>query len=260
VKWSYEQLRDKIAGLAGGLATLGYQTGDIVATEATQSTMTLLMQLAASHNGMKVLTVSSAEELDRITPQIYVKGAVMQSKSSFLNDASVSKKTLITDIKQKASDKEGCTNRDLDLAYYGNSEPVPNRRLYLAGVGTAGLLEIQKADQVCIGSSLSSMIGVGGFMSAIVRNATVYIPDLSNPDLHESTILITDKDRLDTFRGITTSGKSQLRGGLVQVSDGDKILNSKEDLAGASLYTMGESSTYMRPLFDACVDTYYSYK
>jgi hypothetical protein len=152
------------------------------------------------------------------------------------------------------------TNRDLDLAFYSSTTNIPNRMLYLVGVGTAGLLDIKKDDQVCVAASLSHWFGVGCAVSAFVRNAAVYIPDPSSMDAQESTLLITDKHQLDAFRGVMKAGASKFRGGLVKVGSGNRVLNEKEDIAGASLFTLGTGAEYMRPLFDASVDMYYSYK
>jgi hypothetical protein len=246
--------------MAGGFKQLGYNQGEIVVTEAQHSTGNLLVQLAASHNGMRVLTVKSAEELERLMPDLgsAIKGAALPTASSFLKDAPVHMKHLITDIKGKPED--GVTNRDLDLAFYSSATNCPNRMLYLVGVGTAGLLEIKKDDQVCVAASLSHWLGMGCAVSAFVRNAAVYIPDLSKLDMQESTLLITDKHQLDAFRGVSKAGKSKLRGGLVKVGSGNLVLNDEENIGGASLFNLGSSADYMRPLFNDSVDTYYSYK
>jgi acyl-CoA synthetase (AMP-forming)/AMP-acid ligase II len=260
VKWSYNELWAKISEMAGGFKQLGYQQGEIVVTEAQNSTANLLVQLAASHNGMRVLTVKNKEQLDGLMPSLgtAIKGAALPTASSFLKDAPVFLKNLIPEIKGK--DEGGVTNRDLDLAFYGDTKNVPNRMLYLVGVGTAGLLETKKADQVCVAASLSHWFGAGCVISAVVRNATVYIPDPSKLDLHESTLLITDTHQLDAFRGVAKAGKSKLRGGLCKVGSGNLVMNGKEDVGGVAMYTLGSGDDYMRPLFDASVDTYYSYK
>jgi hypothetical protein len=132
--------------------------------------------------------------------------------------------------------------------------------LYLVGVGTAGLLETKKADQVCVAASLSHWFGVGSCVSAFLRNAAVYLPDPSRLDVHESTLLVTEKQHLDAFRGVLKSGTSKLRGGLVKVGSGNLVLNEKEDLANVPLFTLGTGEDSMRSLFNASVDTYYSYK
>jgi acyl-CoA synthetase (AMP-forming)/AMP-acid ligase II len=258
VKWSYNELWERISAMAGGFRQLGYQQGEIVVTEAQQSTANLVVQLAASHLGMRVLTVKNAEELASLAPEFgaALKGAALPTASSFLKDAPVFLKNLIPEIKGAAVD--GVTNRDLDLAFYSSKQNVPNRQLYLVGVGTAGLLEVKPEDQICIAAPLYHWFGMGTAVSAFVRNASIYIPDLSKPDLQESTLLITDKHQLDKFR--KAGGSSKLRGGVVKVGSGNLVLNEKAELNGAQLWTLGDSSDYMRPLFDASVDTYYSYK
>jgi hypothetical protein len=260
VKWSYKELWAKISEMAGGFKQLGYQEGEIVVTEAQNSTANLLVQLAASHNGMRVLTVKNAEELERLAPSFgpALKGAALPTKSSFLKDAPVFLKNLIPEIKGK--DEGGITNRDLDLALYGDTKHVPNRQLYLVGVGTAGLLEAKKDDQICVAASLSHWFGVGCVISAFVRNATAYIPDPSKLDLQDSTLLITDSHQLEAFRAVAKAGKSKLRGGLVKVGSGNLVLNAKEDVGGVPLFTLGSDDDHMRRLFDATKDTYYSYK
>jgi hypothetical protein len=260
VKWSYNELWAKISEMAGGFQQLGYQKGEIVVTEAKHSTANLLVQLAASHNGMRVLTVKNAEELEQLAPAFgsALKGAALPTKSSFLKDAPVHLKNLIPEIKGK--DEGGVTNRDLDLAFYSSTKNVPNRMHYLVGVGTAGLLETKKDDMICVAASLSHWFGMGSVISAFVRNAAVYIPDLSKVDLNDSTLLMTDTHHLNAFRGVVKAGSSKLRGGLVKTGSGNLVLNAKEDVAGASLHTLGEGDDSLRPLFNASVDTYYSYK
>jgi hypothetical protein len=59
---------------------------------------------------------------------------------------------------------------------------------------------------------------------------------------------------------VLKAGKSKLRGGLVKVGSGNLVLNEKEDIGGASLFTLGSDEDHIRPLFNASVDMYYSYK
>jgi hypothetical protein len=56
------------------------------------------------------------------------------------------------------------------------------------------------------------------------------------------------------------AGKSQLRGGVARVASGNLVLNENLDIGGVSIFTLGSGDDYMRPLFNASVDTYYSYK
>merc|ERR1719343_181776 len=116
---------------------------------------------------------------------------------------------------------------------------------------------------VCVASSLNSPFGMGGVISAFCRNSAVYLPDMTKPDLNESTILITNEDHMASLRD-AASPESKLRGGIVKTGPADSddydLLTKKEDLAGAQLWTLGSGHDVFRPLFDACVDKYYSYK
>merc|ERR1711865_796688 len=187
-----------------------------------------------------------------------VRGAVMASKSSFLSKTSLSMTSSIADIKGKAP--EGNTDRRLPLAYYNTADVTTNRELYQAGVGLAGLLEITPDDTVCIATSTNKLAGMGSVVSAFVRNATVYIPDMANLDLTDTTLLITDEVALETVRKAKKGSK--LRGGLVQVNGGEEVLWATEEVGGVNLRILGagSKSEVMRTLFDSCKDTYYSFK
>lgn len=257
VKWSYEELWKQITSLAGGLKALGYQQGDVIATDCS-SVGNVLLQLAVAHNGMQVMPVKDAAEFEQLARMVPVRGAVMANKSSFLSKTSLSMTSSIADIKGKAP--EGNTDRRLPLAYYNTADVTTNRELYQAGVGLAGLLEITPDDTVCIATSTNKVAGMGSVVSAFVRNATVYIPDMANLDLADTTLLITDEAALETVRKAKTGSK--LRGGLVQVNGGEEVLWATEEVGGVKLRILGagSKSEVMRPLFDSCKDTYYSFK
>jgi len=259
IKWSYEELWNRITTLAGGLSSLGYAQGDVVATDVLDPVGNVLLQLAVSHNGMTMMTTKDAGELDQLAQSVPVRGAVMAQSSSFLNDTCLSMKNSIAEIKGKAA--AGCTNRNLDLAYYGTTSVTTNREAYLAGVGTAGLLEIVPEDKICIATSTNKLVGIGGVVSGFVRNATVYIPDMANLDLGESTFVITDDSSLEKVRNAAKKG-SKLRGGLVHMKSGDDVLIATEDIAGVACRIVGSASDseILRPLFDTCKNTYYSFK
>jgi len=55
---------------------------------------------------------------------------------------------------------------------------------------------------------------------------------------------------------------ASLRGGVVQVNDGFDVFIETEEISGVQLRKVGSGpdSEIMRPLSDACKDTYYSYK
>jgi len=259
IKWSYEELWSRITTLAGGLKTMGYQEGDVIATDIVHPVGNLLLQLAVSHNGMAMMSTKDAGELDQLVQSVPVRGAVMTNSSSFLSKTSLSIKGSITEIKGKAT--EGVTNRRLDLAYYGTADVTTNREAYQAGVGTAGLLEITQEDTLCIATSTNSLVGIGSVVSAFVRNATVYIPDMAKLDLGDTTLIITDGDALETVRKAVKTG-SKLRGGLVQKSGGETVLLATEDVGGVPIRILGSESASdaMRPLFDSCKDAYYAHK
>merc|ERR1712032_186263 len=238
---------------------MGFERGDVIATDLPPSVGNVLLQFAVSHNGMQMMSTKDAGELERLAQVVPVRGAVMGNRSSFLSKTSLSLKSPIAEIKGKAS--EGETNRKLDLAYYGTTKAVTNRETYLAGVGTAGLLEITPDDTICIATSTNKLLGMGSVVSGIVRNATVCIPDMANLDLGDSTLVVTDEDNLEKVRKAAKPG-SGLRGGLVHVNDGDDVLLATEDIAGIKFRIVGSGSQseVMRPLFDSCKDTYYSFK
>jgi len=258
VQWSYGELWKRISSLAGGLKSMGFSQGDVIANDCQNGVGTVLLQLAASHNGMKIMTVANEGEFNELSKVVPVKGAVMTNSSSFLSKASLPMKASIEDIQGKAS--EGVTNRNLELAYYNTAEVSTNREVYLNGAGMAGLLEIKAADTICIATSINKALGIGSVVSGFVRNAAVLIPDMANLDLGDSTLVITDEDALHTVREAASQG-SKLRGGVV-MKGGDDVLLATEDIAGVQLRILGSGSEaeIMRPLTDACKDTYYSFK
>lgn len=237
---------------------MGFSQGDVIANDFQNGVGTVLLQLAASHNGMKVMTVANEGEFNELSKAVHVKGAVMANSSSFLSNASLQMKASIADIHGKAS--EGVTNRNLDLAYYNSVEASTNREVYLNGVGMAGLLEIKPADTICIATDMNTALGIGSVVSGFVRNAAVYIPDMANLDLGDSTLVVADEGALGSVREAAGQG-SKLRGGVV-MKGGDDVLHATEDIAGVKLRILGSGSEaeIMRPLADACKDTYYSFK
>jgi len=266
VKWSYGEFWSRVERAAGGLKSLGYQPGSVIATDLTNSVANVLLQLAVAHNGMQLLTVKSKEELDRLAPMLPVMGAVMTDSSSFLQSASFDIKTIDAASFKKLEGKagEGATDRNADHAYYSSENPNTNREIYLHGVGTAGLLETQPEDSVCVAANLNHPYGMGMVMSAIVRNAAIYLPDMANPEVADCTLLATDKHHLQTLAG-TVKADAPLRGGIVKVGSGTDVLGktghpAKEPFAGTELFAVGSGEPIFRPLFDSCVDKYYSYK
>eukprot|EP00419_Tripos_fusus_P023385 CAMPEP_0172713368 /NCGR_PEP_ID=MMETSP1074-20121228/62259_1 /TAXON_ID=2916 /ORGANISM="Ceratium fusus, Strain PA161109" /LENGTH=311 /DNA_ID=CAMNT_0013537449 /DNA_START=53 /DNA_END=988 /DNA_ORIENTATION=- len=259
VQWTYGQLWKQISSLAGGLKSMGFSQGDVIANDCQQHSVgTVLLQLAASHNGMKVMTVLNEGEFNALSRVVPVTGVVMENNASFLSNASFPIKASIADVQGKAP--EGVTNRNLELAYYHSAEASTNREVYLNGVGMAGLLEIKAADTLCIATGMNKALGIGSAVSGFVRNAAVYIPDMANLDLGDSTLVITDEGGLDMVRGAASQG-SKLRGGVV-MKGGDDVLHATEDVVGVKLRILGSGSEaeIMRPLTDACKDTYYSFK
>jgi hypothetical protein len=265
VKWSYAELWSQISSVAGGLKSAGFGQGQVFATDvAATSIGNVLLQCGASHNGAQIMTVANPEDLEKQREMVYVSGAVMSSSSSFLAKSDLDVKQVVSDVKGKG--EEGVTDRSLDLAYYKPDQLVSCRAVYLAGVGTAGLLKTKPTDIICIATSTNNLFGMGGLISGFVRNATVYLPDMNNLDLADSTFVLTDMENIDKVRAAAKKG-SKLRGGVVMVEDSEGeiplVLHDKLDVEGTALYQIvkdAPDSTVMRPLFDACVDTYYDYK
>lgn len=261
VKWTYDELWQQISSTAGGLKSLGYNEGDVVATDLQltgNSTANVLLQMAIAHNGMQLMTVKDAGELAALSEEIYVSGVVMKDSSSSLSAAPVDMKSVFSDVKGKGV--EGVTNRNLQFAYYNTTEQTSNREVYLVGVGGAGLLEIKPDDVVCVAKPLNSALGMGAVICAMVRNATAYLPDMANFQLQDSSLIVCDREQVDMVRKVASGSK--LRGGMVTTGNGDYVLEETEDIGGVKLKVLGSESCgpVMRPLFDACKDTYYSYK
>lgn len=260
VKLSYVELDVKILEVAGGLTKLGYGKGDVMVTDIHHGASGALLQLAASHIGGVVVTVKNAAEVDALSNDIYMKGAVMSGTSSFLSKLNFDTKSIIGEVKGKGA--EGVTDRDNLLAHYGSSKGVSNRVIYLNGVGLAGLLEIKPADVVCVAAPLSSQFGMGGCIAAFVRNATCYLPDISKVDMADATILLAEEAQLEQLRKVKGA---KIRGGAVQSAcNGTDVLLDKYsvDFAGTPLrkISTGTKDDAMSSLYDASKDTYYSFK
>jgi len=267
VKWSYDDLWNQIDSVAGGLAQHGYGQGQVLATDvAATSASNVVLQCAAAHLGVKFMTVESAEQFEKLRDRVYVTGAVMSGGNSFLAKSDLPVKSVMSEIKGKGN--PGVTDRSLDLAYYGTDQALNNRFLYLAGIGNAGLLNIKPGDTLCIASSTNHMFGMGGVISCFVRGAAAYLPDMDNLDLQESTLVLTDKQGIDKVRGAAKKG-SKLRGGVFMAEDfGNEIplvLNETEteDVEGTGIRILVREAAeekVMGEFFDACRDTYYSFK
>jgi len=261
VEWTYGELWGRVQKVAGGLQGLGYRPGSVIATDLHHGVPSLLLQLAVAHNGMKLMAVKDKGQLDELCTEILVDGAVMTGSTSFLAQASFPTKSIDANDFQKLSGKvaEGATDRDYDLAYFGSSTVTSNREVYLYGVGIAGTLEMTPEDQVCVAAALTHPFGIGGVVSAFIRNAAVHLPDLSKIALRDSTILITDTHKMAAVRDSAKAG-CKIRAGVVKVGSGYDLLLEKEKVGDAELFTLGTQEPCFRPLFDACVDKYYPHK
>jgi hypothetical protein len=265
VSWNYKDLASQIGSVAGGLQKAGFADGQVFATDAAPtSTANVLLQLAASNNGVQFMTVANRDEFEKLRESVHVDGAVLSSSNSFLASTDLALKVSMSDVTGKAP--ESATDRSLPLAFYGSDENVSNRTVYLGGVGTAGLLRIMPGDKLCIATSTNHLFGMGSVVSGFVRNATVYLPDMDSLDLADSTLVFTDMKNIDKVRAAAKSA-SKLRGGLVMMEDfGGEIpavLHDTQDVEGKALRVVvkeAENSKVMRALFDACADTYYDYK
>jgi len=212
------------------------------------------------------MTVESAEQFQKLRNSVHVSGAVMSGGSSFLAKSDLPVKSVMSEIKGKGN--PGVTDRSLDLAYYGTDQVTSNRFLYLGGIGTAGLLNVTPNDTLCIATSTNHIFGMGGVIGGFVRGAAVYLPDLNNIDLQQSTLVLTDKTGIDKVRGAAKKG-SKLRGGVFMAENyGNEIpfvLNETEteDVEGTAIRILVKEAAQekvMGELFDACKDTYYAFK
>lgn len=261
IEWKYDELWSNITRVAGGLKSMGYAPGDVIASDLGLSAYNILLQMACAHSGMTVLTVNDAAEFDRLSLAVNVRGAVAKDSSSFLGNVPVEHPILDVEGLKSLQGKlvEGATERKQTLAYYHKPSGTRNREVYLYGVGTAGTLEIEEKDQMCVACSLNDPFGMGSVVAAIVRNASVYIPDMANPDLRGSTIVVTGADTLSKLK---VESAPKIRTGIVKTGDGYDLLEEKKQIGNVALWQLddGLQKKTFRPLWDACVDKYYSYK
>jgi hypothetical protein len=252
IKWTYAEFWDQIEAVAGGLTKAGYGAGSIIATDLDHNSQSLLLQMACAHNQMQLLTVTNEEEYKRLGPSVGVQGAVSASESSFL------KGTTVPQL-QKSGGKAGpgATDRACPLAYYGSDIATGNRQVYLHGVGIAGLLKIKPDSQVCVAASLNHAFGLGGVVAAVVRSASIYLPDPSSPDMGDSDFLIADEKSSVALKG---KSNSKLKDGIIKVgayndATGIPNISGFSEVGGVSVHELDSVGTH--PLFDACSDTYY---
>merc|ERR1711935_616599 len=118
---------------------------------------------------------------EKLRGNVHVTGAVMSSGNSFLAKSDLPVKSVMSEIKGKGN--AGVTDRSLDFAYYGTDEVTNNRFVYLAGIGSAGLLETGPNDIVCIASSTNHLFVMGGVISSFNRGAAAY-PRLHRQQWH----------------------------------------------------------------------------
>jgi hypothetical protein len=252
INWTYEELWAQVMTVAGGLTKAGYGPGSIVATDLDHTSQALLLQMAVAHNGMQILTVKNEEEYKKFSSMVGAQGSVPSSDKSFLTGPSVAELA-----KSGGKPGEPATDRNFDLAYYSSGSLTGNRQIYLHGVGIAGLLKIKPGEQVCVAASLNSSFGMGSVISAIVRSATVVLPDPASPELGDCTVVLADEEGL---KKLNTKSKGALRDGLIKTGAYDGALGIPtitgfSEVAGVSVHNLGPDGKHA--LFDACGDTYF---
>lgn len=264
VEWSYGDLSARVQNLASTLSATGYTAGDVVATDLASCAENLVLQLAASHMGLAVLSLKDSSGLEKFGGELRVRGAFATGADSFLKDAKLSLPLLLADTAMQsggAGNADGAApavDESAALGYYSSTSPVTNAAALTAGSSAQAKLNIGEKDVVLVSITLNHVFGIGSAVSsALLSGAAVVLPDASGVvgcgspsqraaktleylDALGCTLLFADTH---THKSLVAQDPVQLRslrGGVCKVGSGTAFLEGTVDLFGVTLATMGK--------------------
>eukprot|EP00443_Scrippsiella_acuminata_P052049 CAMPEP_0115452284 /NCGR_PEP_ID=MMETSP0271-20121206/42513_1 /TAXON_ID=71861 /ORGANISM="Scrippsiella trochoidea, Strain CCMP3099" /LENGTH=308 /DNA_ID=CAMNT_0002878603 /DNA_START=67 /DNA_END=989 /DNA_ORIENTATION=- len=258
ISWSRAELTGHVNHLAGVLTTLGYTGGDVIATDLASCAENLVLQLAASHLGLAVLTLKDEKGLGKFGSSLNVKGAMLTGVDSFLAQAGLPLPCLtVADAHNSTGEVNtrivGAADGDAPLGYYSSAAPVTNAAAMAAGSAAREKLEMTEKDVVLVSITLNHLFGIGSAVSAALQSgAAIVLPDASGVvgcgspsqraqktleflDALGCTLLYADTH---THKALIEAGPGQLknlRGGICKIGSGTTFLESTADLSGVKL-------------------------
>mmetsp|Transcript_14220 Transcript_14220/g.42754 ORF Transcript_14220/g.42754 Transcript_14220/m.42754 type:complete len:338 (+) Transcript_14220:78-1091(+) len=269
VSWTYRELSERAARVAGQLARLGYGHGDVLVMDLPNSTENLLLQVACSHLGVAAATAKDAGALAALCEAARVRGAVTQAApgaGGVLAEASLPLAPVaVEDVVSPGSPDAplptmAAAEDGLALGYWNSTKPLTNGEA-LATMGAAAVqrLAMGPEDRVLVSITLCHAFGIGSAAgSALLAGAAVVLPGASGTRgcgspgqraqvtlevlaSQRCTLLFADVHTLKALPPPGQAELSALRGGACKVGSGADFLEAVRE---AKLGPEGE----LRPL------------
>lgn len=264
IEWSYSDLSARVQGLASAFTAAGYSRGDVVATDLASVAENLVLQLAASHLGMSVLTLKDASGMGKFGADLPVKGAFASATDSFLADAKLPLPMMLAEVavQDTGAASGGVAPADdgaAALGYYSSTSPVTNVAALTAGNSAKDKLAMSEKDVVLVSITLNHVFGIGSAVSgALQSGAGLVLPDASGVvgcgspsqraaktleylDALGCTLLFADTHTHKALVAEDHVELKTLRGGICKVGSGVVFLEGTVDLFGVTLATMGKA-------------------
>lgn len=273
VSWTYEQLSERVVGVAGALSKVGYQKGDVVVTDLPNSVENLVLQIGCAHLGVAVATVKDAKALDALTQATRVRGVVThqaEGATDLLKNAELPLPPVVVPALDGSCGPLGNSSSaelapvEADAAaamgYWSSTKPLTNREaLGQMGADAQQKFAMSAADRVLVSITLCHAFGIGSAVgSALLAGAAVVLPGASgirgcgSPSQRANvTLSVLESARcsllfadIHTMKAVPPPGSadlSALRGGVCKVGSGADFL---DDVKEAKIGPDGE----MRPL------------
>lgn len=273
VSWTYGDFSQRATQVAGALASLGYSRGDVLVTDLPNSAENLLLQVAASHLGVAVATVTDATALDALSQVGRVRGGVThktEGAAGMLGGASLPISPVIVEeldgslAQLTTAGSPPLAPVEVDsaaaLGYWSSTTPLTNREA-ICEMGTAAKsrLNMGANDRVLVSITLCHAFGIGSAVGgSLLAGAAIVLPGASgirgcgSPgqrarvtlqvlESQRCTLLFADVHTLKALPHPGQADLTALRGGACKVGSGADFL---ESVAEAKLGPEGE----MRPL------------
>jgi fatty-acyl-CoA synthase len=240
----------------------------------------VLVQLAASFCGMKVVTVKTAQQIASLDDQLQCKG-IITSLENHLTSGKAAPRTsiippILTGTAQLTGDflrfdemltapsighavaKGETDNSFMGMYHYGTVKGVSEQKLLQMGEESGAALDLTSADRVCMPITLNHTFGFGsGVLGAIGRGAAVVLPSVASCSertykalaTEQCTVLFADSHTLKALPQpaatpadqTLTSDVTQCTRGLVKIGSGDTIgCAEPRKWANAVLMTVGK--------------------
>jgi len=272
VSWTYQEMSERAITVAGTLADVGYEKGDVLVTDLPNSVENLLLQVACSHLGVAVATAKDAKALAELSGAARVRGAVthvFEGASEVLQSAVLPVPTISLEILDgslgllsNSAAPQAVVPEDAaaPLGYWGSTKPLTcGEALSTMAADTREQLAVTSDDRVLVSITLCHAFGIASAVgSAFLAGASVVLPGASgirgcgSPTQRAAvtlevlasarcSVLFSDVHTLKALPPPAGADLSALRTGACKVGSGASFLH---DVREAKLGPNGE----MRPL------------